>query len=307
MPQPPAPEFPSDAISSPLLDRYLEHLLVEKGLAERTLESYTHDLGTFLAFLQERGSSLEDVDEDSLLYYIVRERARGMNSRSMARRLSSLRGFFSYLFDEQLLPANPAENLENPKLTRNLPNVLSIEEISALLGACDLSTKLGFRDRTMLELLYAAGLRVSELISLRPLDYDPQAGLVKVWGKGSKERIVPIHDVAQDFLNEYLKSWRSSFSPVEDAAFLNRSGKGLSRVAIWKIIRKYAAQVGITKDISPHTFRHTFATHLLEGGADLRTVQILLGHADISATEIYTHVQAHRLAAIHRAHHPRSQ
>ncbi|QJT08107.1 site-specific tyrosine recombinase XerD [Oceanidesulfovibrio marinus] len=307
MPQPPAPESPSDAVSSPLLDRYLEHLLVEKGLAERTLESYTHDLGTFLAFLQERGSSLEDVDEDSLLYYIVRERARGMNSRSMARRLSSLRGFFSYLFDEQLLPANPAENLENPKLTRNLPNVLSIEEISALLGACDLSTKLGFRDRTMLELLYAAGLRVSELISLRPLDYDPQAGLVKVWGKGSKERIVPIHDIAQDFLNEYLKSWRSSFSPVEDAAFLNRSGKGLSRVAIWKIIRKYAAQVGITKDISPHTFRHTFATHLLEGGADLRTVQILLGHADISATEIYTHVQAHRLAAIHRAHHPRSQ
>ncbi|TVM35004.1 site-specific tyrosine recombinase XerD [Oceanidesulfovibrio marinus] len=307
MPQPPAPESPRGAVSSPLLDRYLEHLLVEKGLAERTLESYTHDLGTFLAFLQERGSSLEDVDEDSLLYYIVRERARGMNSRSMARRLSSLRGFFSYLFDEQLLPANPAENLENPKLTRNLPNVLSIEEISALLGACDLSTKLGFRDRTMLELLYAAGLRVSELISLRPLDYDPQAGLVKVWGKGSKERIVPIHDVAQDFLNEYLKSWRSSFSPVEDAAFLNRSGKGLSRVAIWKIIRKYAAQVGITKDISPHTFRHTFATHLLEGGADLRTVQILLGHADISATEIYTHVQAHRLAAIHRAHHPRSQ
>ncbi|TVM15653.1 site-specific tyrosine recombinase XerD [Oceanidesulfovibrio indonesiensis] len=300
-------ESPRDNVSSPQLDRYLEHLLVEKGLAERTLESYAHDLSTFLLFLQERGAALEDVDEESLLYYIVRERSRGMNSRSMARRLSSLRGFFGYLFDEQLLPKNPAENLENPKLTRNLPNVLSVEEVSALLAACDLTTKLGFRDRTMLELLYAAGLRVSELTALRPLDYDPQAGLVKVWGKGSKERIVPIHDVSQEFLNEYLNSWRSSFSPVEDAVFLNRSGKGLSRVAIWKIIRKYAAQTGLAKQISPHTFRHTFATHLLEGGADLRTVQILLGHADISATEIYTHVQAHRLAAIHRAHHPRSQ
>ncbi len=307
MPSSPISESLRDVVASPLLDRYLEHLLVEKGLAERTLESYAHDLSTFLLFLQERGSALEDVDEESLLYYIVRERARGMNTRSMARRLSSLRGFFGYLFDEQLLSRNPAENLENPKLTRTLPNVLSVEEVSALLAACDLSTKLGFRDRTMLELLYAAGLRVSELTALRPLDYDPQAGLVKVWGKGSKERIVPIHDVSQEFLNEYLKSWRGSFSPVENAAFLNRSGKGLSRVAIWKIIRKYAAKIGLTKEISPHTFRHTFATHLLEGGADLRTVQILLGHADISATEIYTHVQAHRLAAIHRAHHPRSQ
>lgn len=307
MPSSPISESPRDVVASPHLDRYLEHLLVEKGLAERTLESYAHDLSTFLLFLQERGSALEDVDEESLLYYIVRERARGMNTRSMARRLSSLRGFFGYLFDEQLLSTNPAENLENPKLTHTLPNVLSVEEVSALLAACDLSTKLGFRDRTMLELLYAAGLRVSELTALRPLDYDPQAGLVKVWGKGSKERIVPIHDVSQEFLNEYLKSWRGSFSPVEDAVFLNRSGKGLSRVAIWKIIRKYAAHIGLGKEISPHTFRHTFATHLLEGGADLRTVQILLGHADISATEIYTHVQAHRLVAIHRAHHPRSK
>jgi len=158
----------------------------------------------------------------------------------------------------------------------------------------------------MLELLYAAGLRVSELVQMKPFDFDPQVGVLRIFGKGSKERLIPIHYAAQEFLQNYLQSWRGQFKPVQDAVFLNRSGKGLTRQAVWKAIKRHALTAGITRNVSPHTFRHSFATHLLEGGADLRTVQLLLGHADIAATEIYTHVQAGRLVQIHRQHHPRS-
>jgi integrase/recombinase XerD len=186
-----------------------------------------------------------------------------------------------------------------------LPEVLSEEEMDAILALPDMREKLGVRDRCMLEILYGAGLRVSELCTLRIADLDAQRGVLRVFGKGAKERLVPLHGMAVSLLCDYARDWRPAFSPREDAFFLNRSGKSLSRVALWKIVRKYALKAGIRRAISPHTFRHSFATHLLEGGADLRSVQLLLGHADISATEIYTHVQSGRLRRIHNAYHPR--
>lgn len=292
--------------SHPLVDRYLEHLLVVKGLSENSLENYALDLRSLLEFLAEKGKTPEQVTEQMLFLYLMALRRRGLGNRSVARHLSALRGLYSFAVEEKLIKANPTQHLESPKLPKTLPEVLSREEMDALLSKPDLHTKLGFRDRTMLELLYASGLRVSELTGLKPLDYDPHTGLIRVWGKGSKERVVPVHAVAQDFLECYLRDWRGQFGPVQDRTFLNRSGKGLTRQAVWKLIRRYAAEAGIRKDISPHTFRHSFATHLLEGGADLRTVQVLLGHADIAATEIYTHVQTRRILEMHRKHHPRS-
>ena len=293
-------------LSHPLVDRYLEHLLVVKGLSENSLEAYATDLRSFLRFLSDRGGRLEDVTDQTLFLYLLSLRQEGLTSRSLARHLSSLRNFFRHLEEDRLIPANPARFLENPKLPKQLPNVLSREEVDRVLARPDLHAKLGFRDRTMLELLYAAGLRVSELVGLKPLDFDPHTGLLRIWGKGAKERITPIHTAAQHYLVAYIQTWRPSFTPIEDALFLNRSGRGLTRQAIWKLIKRYALEAGITKPIHPHVFRHSYATHLLEGGADLRTLQLLLGHADISATEIYTHVQAERLKEIHQLHHPRS-
>ena len=288
------------------VDAYLENLLVEKGLSENTLGNYGADLASFLAFLKDRSASLENVSPQVLSLYIFHLRTRGLASRSLARHLSSLRGFFLFAQDEGWIKENPAALLENPKLPRKLPAPLTREQVAALLEAPDTSTNLGFRDKAMLELMYAAGLRVSEVITMRPLDFDPQTGILRVFGKGAKERLVPLHQTAQSWLAEYIDAIRPSFKPVSDETFLNRSGTGLSRQAVWKNIKRYAALAGIRTSISPHSMRHSFATHLLEGGADLRTVQTLLGHVDISATEIYTHVQSGRLAAMHRQFHPRS-
>ena len=300
---PPTSPVPSHA----WVDRYLEHLLVAKGLSEHSLAAYSTDILDFLIFLNDHQARLEAVTDDSLFLYLMHLRTRGLASRSLARHLSALRGFFAFAADEGWLPESPAALIENPKLPRLLPDVLSRDEVASLLAAPDTTTPLGYRDRTMLELLYAAGLRVSELVGLTLGDYDAQAGILRVFGKGAKERLTPIHALAQDYLSTYLQSVRGAFKPREAFVFLNRSGKGLTRQAIWKHIKRYALEAGVSTRISPHSLRHSFATHLLEGGADLRTVQILLGHADISATEIYTHVQAGRLIAVHRAHHPRSR
>ncbi len=302
----------------PLTDRYLEYLLVQKGLAQNTLLAYSADINDFTAFLAERlggapgeaslspQAMLEAVNEQILFLYIVHIRRKGLGGRSLARHLSALRGFFAFAREEGELREDPARFLENPKLTRSLPEVLNREEMNALLAAPDLGGKLGFRDRTMLELLYASGLRVSELCSLRALDFDPQTNLLRVFGKGSKERLTPVHAAAAAFLLDYIRHWRPLFNPKEPELFLNRSGRRLSRVGVWKLVQRYALSAGIMVEISPHTFRHSFATHLLEGGADLRSVQMLLGHADITATEIYTHVQQERAQSVHRQFHPRS-
>jgi integrase/recombinase XerD len=291
----------------PLADRYLEFLLVQRGLSENTLSAYAADLQDFSRFLSGHSLPLQEVNEQCLFLYIVFVRRRGLGGRSLARHLSALRGFFAFAREEGVLPEDPARFLENPKLIRRLPEVLNRGEMDALLAAPDLSAKLGFRDRTMLELLYASGLRVSELCGLKVLDFDPQTNRLRIFGKGAKERLAPVHSTAAGFLQDYIRHWRPLFAPRTAAIFLNRSGGPLSRVGVWKLVQRYALQAGISVRISPHTFRHSFATHLLEGGADLRSVQMLLGHADIAATEIYTHVQQERLAATHRNFHPRSR
>ncbi len=290
----------------PWVDRYLEFLLVERGLSENSLAGYAADLADLLAFLEERKRPVESADSRDIFLHLTRLRGRGLVSRSLARHLSALRGFFSFCLDRGFRHDNPAELLENPKLPKGLPDVLSRAEMESLLSFPDVSTPLGFRDRVMLELLYASGLRVSELVGLALADFDPQTGILRVFGKGSKERVVPVHDQAQALLADYLARIRPGFRPQCQQVFLNRSGNGLTRQGVWKLIKKYALAAGIARDISPHTFRHSFATHLLEGGADLRIVQALLGHADIAATEIYTHVQAERLLSVHKRFHPRS-
>ncbi|MDP3428778.1 MAG: site-specific tyrosine recombinase XerD, partial [Desulfomicrobium sp.] len=274
------------------IDAYLQHLTVIRGLAEKTVEAYGSDLLFFREFLSELGGSLHRIDEHALFLYMVHLRRKGLKNTSMARNLSSLRGFFEFMVQERIIPSSPAALLDSPKLVRKLPEVLSRSEVTALLARPIMTDRLGFRDRTMLELLYACGLRVSEMVTLAVPDFDPQAGLLRVLGKGSKERYVPLHDSAVGFLMAYLRQWRPLLGPKADTVFLNRSGLGLSRQGVWKLLRRYALEAGINRPVSPHTLRHSFATHLLEGGADLRTVQILLGHSDIMATEIYTHVQS---------------
>jgi len=296
-------ELPAPAI----VIAYLQHLLVEKGLSDNTLSAYANDISDFLSFLANRSFPFEEVTDQTLFLYIVDVRRMGLSGRSLARRLSALRGLFSFVCREKFFSANPAEFLENPKFSRSLPEVLTKEEMTAVLDSPDCADRLGFRDRTMLELLYACGLRASELVGLHALHFDSETNVLRVFGKGAKERLVPVHAEAARFLTDYIAHWRPLFSPKEPALFLNRSGKGLSRVALWKIVQRHVLKAGVLRSISPHTFRHSFATHLLEGGADLRTVQLLLGHADISATEIYTHVQAKRLAQTHKMYHPRSQ
>ncbi len=297
---------PRSFSTHPWVDGYIQHLIVSKGLSENSIASYSQDLQTLLAFLKDTSSSLEDVDDNELFLYFLNLRKKGLTSRSLARHLSALRTFFDYLCERHNLPNNPARLLDGPKLPQKLPQLLSFQEVKDLLAQPDCSSKLGFRDRTLLEVIYAAGLRVSEACSLKPLDFDPQMGVLRIWGKGGKERLVPLHPTAQTILSTYLDTWRSHFAPKQDFVFLNRSGMRLTRQGVWKMIKRRAREAGITREISPHTLRHSFATHLLEGGADLRTVQILLGHADINATEIYTHIQSKRLLDIHRNFHPRS-
>lgn len=293
-------------VSHPWADHWLTQLTVVRGLAENTLGAYATDMADFLAFLEQRGQGPETASQESIFLYLYHLRRRGLANRSLARRLTALRGFFAFVVEERLRQDDPASLLDSPKLPKTLPEFLSREEVEALLARPDTTERLGFRDRTMLELLYACGLRVSELVGLAPLDYDPQTGWLKVFGKGSKERLVPVHDLAQQYLGAYVEQWRPLFRPAEDRLFLNRSGRGLSRQAVFKLVRRYAAEAGVQREISPHTLRHSFATHLLEGGADLRSVQLMLGHADVSTTEIYTHLQTGRLLAAHRRHHPRA-
>lgn len=294
------------AFPDALVFAWLDSLLAQRGLSPHTVAAYGQDLDALRDFLEELGVALNGLNEETLLLFVAWLRRRGDQSRTLARRLSSLRTFFAWCVDEGALPANPAALIDGPKLPSLLPEVLTQAEMGRLLAAPDLGTRLGRRDACMLDLLYAAGLRVSELITLAPGDLDLERGVVRLFGKGSKERFVPLHSEAVRRLSEYLRDERPAFAPREERVFLNRSGLGLTRQGVWKLVKRYALSAEIRKNISPHTFRHSFATHLLEGGADLRSVQMLLGHADLSATEIYTHVQSERLRHIHQAFHPRS-
>lgn len=283
---------------------WLDSLLAQKGLSPKTVEAYCQDIKNFFLF----ASQLEDerLSPDTVFLYLAWQTAHGASPATLARRLSALRSFFGYLVTENVLAENPTDFMDNPRQPFHLPEVLSRQEIDRILALPALETKTGFRDRCILELLYATGMRVSELCGLRVANLDRQSGIISVFGKGSKERLVPVHSLMSQLLDAYLAQWRPLYRPQADYLFLNPSGRGLTRQAIWKLIRKYAQKAAIKRPISPHTFRHTFATHLLEGGADLRAVQMLLGHASIMATEIYTHIQAGRLMELHGRFHPRN-
>lgn len=293
-------------LSHAIADRYLEHLTVERGLSENTLGAYSTDIHSLLTFLDGLDVRLDTCSVRHLFLYLTHLRAKKLAATSLSRHLSTVRGLFAFALQNRYLDEDPAALLESPKLPAQLPEFLTCPEMDGLLDQPDPSTNLGFRDRVMLELLYAAGLRISELIGLVLGDFDPQTGILRVFGKRSKERLVPIHYDAQRLLCDYIEHKRGAFAPLCQNIFLNRSGKGLTRQGVWKLVKRYAEAAGIRRSISPHTFRHTFATHLLEGGADLRTVQLLLGHSSINATEIYTHIQTGRLMRIHEQFHPRS-
>ena len=289
-----------------LLDQFIAHLRVERGLAANTIQAYSRDLVRFLEFLGGLGRGPEEISREEISSYMGSLRGR-LSARSAARGLSSIRMFYRFLVSEGRIETSPARLVETPKLPRRLPEILSPDEVERLLEQPDPDTPSGSRDRAMLELLYATGLRVSELTGLRVRDVNLEAGFVRLIGKGSKERVVPMGDKAMDAVRAFLSGGRDRLLGRRSSShlFVNRTGRPLTRQGFWKLIKRYGRAAGIRRSITPHGLRHAFASHLLEGGADLRSVQIMLGHEDISTTQIYTHVTRERLKKIHEMHHPR--
>lgn len=291
-----------------LADQYINYLIFEKGLAEKTIESYSRDLTGYFDFLKTKGVlQISENDTPLILEHLIALRNNGLESRSTARHLVTIRGFYKYLVQQKIIKHDPAKLVDLPKSRLKLPDVLSVPEIKVLLSLPDVKTPLGLRNAAMLELLYAAGLRVSELVNLKLLDLNTEAGFVRVIGKGSKERIIPIGNFAKNRLNDYIKTARPLLlkDRVSPYLFVARAGQPMTRQGFWKLLKQYALQAKITKKVTPHSLRHSFASHLLEGGADLRTVQIMLGHVDISTTQIYTHVAREHLKQMHAKYHPR--
>jgi integrase/recombinase XerD len=291
-----------------LLDRYLSHLAVERGLSGNSLDSYARDLRRYLDHLKQRNiDSLELITRKQVSEYLSLLSGYGLSPASLSRNISALRGFHRFLISENVCKTDPTENIDTPKLGRRLPEVLDLPEVEALLAQPDTASSLGLRDKAMLELLYACGLRVSELLTMKQSDLFFGQGFVRCFGKGSKERVIPVGQAAQKWVGSYLSQARPGLirKKATDILFLNNRGTGLSRMGFWKILRHYAKMAGIRKNVHPHILRHSFATHLLEGGADLRSVQEMLGHADISTTQIYTHVDREYLKEVHRQFHPR--
>lgn len=291
-----------------LIDDYLNYLAMEKGASLNTLEAYGRDLSRYAAFLEESGiTQIGDVSSDGVIAFLEMLRGGGLSPVSVNRVLAALRGFHKYLIGSKKAEENPVANIELAKVWMHLPDTLSREEMRRLLAAPAGDGAVALRDTAILELLYASGIRVSELITLAVNDINWQAGYLVARGKGQKERLVPVGKTAMDSLGRYADEARHRFLKGQRTSrlFLNRSGSGLTRQGLWKIVKKYAERSGLLKKVYPHTFRHSFATHLLEGGADLRSVQVMLGHADIATTQIYTHVTAARLKEIHKKYHPR--
>jgi len=292
-----------------LVDNFLNYLLLERGLAENTLVSYRLDLSDFSAFCKkERLEPLSQAARQAIILYLLKLKREGRAAATISRRLAALRTFYRFLLNEGLLPQDPTNNLESPRVGERLPQVLSIAEVESLLNQPRVTDPAGLRDKAMLELLYATGIRVSELISLDLDQVNLKHGFIRCLGKGSKERIIPLGSVATFYVSEYLTRARAKLTrgKLTSALFVNRRGHRLTRQGFWKIIKKYAFAARINKEIHPHTLRHSFATHMLENGADLRSVQELLGHADISTTQIYTHLTRARLREIYDQAHPRA-
>ena len=291
-----------------LLDEFVNYLIIEKRLANNTVESYQRDIIRFLEFVSSRKiQKIDRVKVDTVRLHLKKLMESNLSSVSLARHLASLRVFYRYLTNEKKFEEDPTKHLESPKLWSRIPETLTLKEVDSLLKQPDTKTPLGLRDRAMLEILYAAGLRVSELVSLRTNDLNLQSGFLISMGKGSKERIVPIGESARLITGEYLTNIRPQLIKGRNMPelFLSRFGKKMTRQAFWKIIKKYALTTGIKTNLSPHSLRHSFATHLLAGGADLRAVQQMLGHADIATTQIYTHVMKDRLKKAYDKYHPR--
>lgn len=290
-----------------LLKIYCDYLAVEKGLSANSLISYSLDLKKFFAFLDRSKKSLLRIKESDLVDFIHLQAQSGLSPRSLARLVSSLKSFFRFLLLENHLKKNPAEGLTSPSLWLNLPRVLTVEEVESLLEKADLNKPQGIRDRAMLEILYGCGLRVSELVTLELKDIRLAQGFIICKGKGSKERIVPVGRAAARWLKTYLREVRPSWDKVgSPTVFLTRRGKPFTRQGIWKILKTYSQEAGLQDKVHPHLLRHSFATHLLERGADLRSVQMLLGHSQITTTQIYTHVSRERLKQIYDRFHPRA-
>jgi integrase/recombinase XerD len=296
----------SSAISS-----FLTHVKVEKGLSANTISAYRRDLVKFEGFAKKRKLLVETVSRDDLVDFLAGLYRDKLESRTVARQLVTLRNFFRWAQTQEIITEDPSIKLESPKIRKSLPGYLRLDEVEKLLNQPDDKTRLGMRDRAMLEVLYSTGLRVSELVSLRVSDLDTKVGCVRCIGKGDKERIVPIGRKALSMVDKYVREARSSLVRQAKAVnsptlFVNRRGVSLSRVGVWKILSAYGRKAGLRQALTPHMLRHSFATHLLERGADLRSVQLMLGHADISTTQIYTHVVEERLKQVYKAHHPRA-
>jgi len=290
-----------------IFDRYIQYLEAERNASPYTIRNYRADLADFFKFLKGTELTLlNEVDRHVLRDYLSHLAGRGIAKNSIARKLSAIRSFFRYLAREEIIPKNPVEQVSSPKLDKRLPSFLTKEEMERLLGAPDSSTPLGQRDRALLELLYASGLRVSELVSLTPEQIDLETNEIRVWGKGSKERMVLMGQPAAEAIKNYLREGRARLRGIKksSALFLNRYGQRLPERSVQRLLEQYAKKAGIGKRVHPHMLRHTFATHLLEGGADLRVVQELLGHARLSSTQIYTHVTKGQARKVYLSAHP---
>ena len=297
------------ALSAPeleVLDTFIDHLWLEDGLSKNTLESYRLDLTSFAIWLSRQNKQLLSVDQEDIQQYLAVKFPLS-KPRSISRLIASLRRFYRFLLRENNISLDPTIQIQSPKLPRSLPQSLNEDEVVSLLNAPNLDEPIGLRDRAMLELLYACGLRVSELVGIKSTEVSVSDGVVRVTGKGSKTRLVPMGEEAVDWISRYLSGARSAILQKRlcDALFVTARGDAMTRQAFWYLIKRYALLAGITKHMSPHVLRHAFATHLLNHGADLRVVQMLLGHADISTTQIYTHVARERLKRLHSMHHPR--
>jgi len=296
-----------DEVDRRLLESFLDALWMERGLSDNTLVAYRSDLQGLARWLMENGRTLLRARREDLLGYLAARAGRGAHSRSTARLLSSMRRFYQHMVREKRVAEDPSALIDSPKLGHPLPKALTETEVEALLAAPDVEDVLGLRDRAMLELLYASGLRVSELVGLGLAQVNTRQGVVRVMGKGRKERLVPLGEEALSWLERYLREARPVLvkgRPAE-SLFPTRRGVAMTRQAFWHLVKRHAKRAGLKKALSPHTLRHSFATHLVNHGADLRVVQMLLGHSDLSTTQIYTHVARERLKQLHAQHHPR--
>ncbi len=295
---------------------FVNYLKLEKSLSDNTINAYRFDLKLFCEFIEKekKGTRTEQITEDLLIDFISyvekkqNKKKKIYSDKSIYRLISVLKSFFKYLIMEDIVKDNPAENIDSPKTSRILPTVLTIDEVDKILNSPDISDKFGLRDRAILETMYASGLRVSEVVNLELNNIFFQDGFLRIFGKGAKERIVPIGKSALMFIDKYCIESRNKIKNSDSGnyVFLNFRGKKMTRMAVWNIVKKYSAVAGIKKEIHPHTLRHTFATHLLEGGADIRIIQEMLGHSDISTTQIYTHIDKEYLIEVHKTFHPRA-